>query len=139
MRSIRNESGTKTTATGCTDLAGSGNHWLQYLRSSTNTVYRTRSAARLCEVLGATLAVHYFRTYLGMEGPPGTTPIGSHRARKVLRASLLLPQAAALESLPSIEYLERTSVKTFLEDALKQLLVERPESAVRFFDKYFSR
>ncbi|EQC25072.1 hypothetical protein SDRG_17048 [Saprolegnia diclina VS20] len=74
-----------------------------------------------------------------MEGPPGTTPIGSHRARKVLRASLLLPEAAALESLPSLEYLERTSVKAFLEDALKQLLLERPESAARFFDKYFSR
>ncbi|KDO27862.1 hypothetical protein SPRG_07135 [Saprolegnia parasitica CBS 223.65] len=74
-----------------------------------------------------------------MEGPLGTTVMGSHRARKVLRASLLLPQAAALESLPSLDYLERTGVKTFLEDALKQLLVERPESAVRFFDKYFSR
>ncbi|KAF0697378.1 Aste57867_11930 [Aphanomyces stellatus] len=60
------------------------------------------------------------------------------RARKNARSSLLVQRDKPLDSLSSDDYLERTGVKYFAEDALKQLMEERPENAMRYFERYFS-
>ncbi|OQS01057.1 protein kinase [Achlya hypogyna] len=65
--------------------------------------------------------------------------MGGHRARKVLRASLLLRPDASLDILSGSEYLERTCVKAYLDDALKGLLAERPENPTKYLAKYFAR
>ncbi|RHY83894.1 hypothetical protein DYB28_008658 [Aphanomyces astaci] len=60
-------------------------------------------------------------------------------ARKTARNSLLVHRHKPLESLSSDEYLERTGVKLFAEDAIKQLVLDRSDNAVRSFERYFSR
>ncbi|RHY05670.1 hypothetical protein DYB25_009394 [Aphanomyces astaci] len=59
-------------------------------------------------------------------------------ARKTARNSLLVHRHKPLESLSSDEYLERTGVKLFAEDAIKQLVLDRSDNAVRSFERYFS-
>ena len=62
-----------------------------------------------------------------------------HRARENARNSLLVQQDRGFDSLMGEEYLEATSVKVYVEDALKQMLQDRPENTLRFFEKYFTR
>ncbi|RHY33306.1 hypothetical protein DYB32_001727 [Aphanomyces invadans] len=60
-------------------------------------------------------------------------------ARKTARNSLLVRRDKPLEALSSDEYLERTGVKLFAEDAIKQFVLDRSDSVNRYFERYFAR
>ncbi|ETW07922.1 hypothetical protein, variant [Aphanomyces invadans] len=59
-------------------------------------------------------------------------------ARKTARNSLLVRRDKPLEALSSDEYLERTGVKLFAEDAIKQFVLDRSDSVNRYFERYFA-
>ncbi|KAG9408172.1 hypothetical protein AC1031_021419 [Aphanomyces cochlioides] len=59
------------------------------------------------------------------------------RARKNARNALLIHRDKTIDKLSTDDYLERTGVALFAEDALKQLMLDRPENAMRYFERYF--
>ncbi|OQR92545.1 hypothetical protein THRCLA_08678, partial [Thraustotheca clavata] len=63
--------------------------------------------------------------------------MSKYQANKIIESSLLLTQT--LDTMNGTMYLEATQVKFYIEDALKQLLIERPDNPAKFYQKYFTK